>query len=408
MNPTLRHFARCIALGCCLLSLADATARAQFNPEDIPPRGSKVPKMADLDDLITQFMSKNEIATSSVGVSRTGKVIYYRSFGWTDQSQTTAVQPNVMMRVGSLTKLLVAAGVSEAITEAGLTLENRVFRHPTCSPEGILDLSDDTCADPRYFQITVCHLIEHTSGMASNHGNDPTSNEVAAATLLGITGGPPNARDMLRCFYQAIPLISNPGASNSYSNAGYLALGQVIEELTGRTVRNYVYDRVLRTVGVNSEDFAMGRSLFENRLDCEPWYQSTQTVPSVFDPNATVPKAYGGFCLESRVGQGAVVTTPLTFLRFMQHRSIGSGGIPVRSSAPMSQHTGSLHGTSSLARQMGGGINYSVILSKKGDDVDANTRYSLALKSLIDDLLQSYDTDDWPTADVVAEPSLQR
>ena len=107
---------------------------------------------------------------------------------------------------------------------------------------------------------------------------------------------------MLRCFYQAIPLISNPGASNSYSNAGYLALGQVIEELTGRTVRNYVYDRVLRTVGVNSEDFAMGRSLFENRLDCEPWYQSTQTVPSVFDPNATVPKAYGGFCLESRVG----------------------------------------------------------------------------------------------------------
>jgi hypothetical protein len=74
----------------------------------------------------------------------------------------------------------------------------------------------------------------------------------------------------------------------------------------------------------------------------------------------------------------------------------------------MSQHTGSLHGTSSLARQMGGGINYSVILSKKGDDVDANTRYSLALRSLIDDLLQSYDTDDWPTADVVAEPSLQR
>jgi len=423
MKHTHSYFAKVIALGCLVLGLSASAVRADlepddpFEPEDIPQRGTRVPKLAMLDDLMTQFMSDNTIRTGTLAVSRNGKVVYYRSFGWMDKEATTPVVPNVIMRVGSLTKPLVAAAVREAIIESGLTLNARVFRHPQLSPDGILDLSSDTVADARYFAITVGHLIEHKSGMRDNSSPDPTYLEVQAADWLNVDS-PPSARDMLRFIYMSYSLTNAPGTVDDYSNAGYLALGQVLEELTGRSVQEYVYDMVLRGYGVNAEDFTMGASLFENRLPREPWYQDLRARQNVFDPTGpNVPYSYGGFCLETRTGQGGVVTTPLTFLRFMKYRSVGHGGALL--TAPTNTyHTGSLRGTSALARQMGdldpsaqsNVVNYSVILSKKGDanDIDGNTtRYSLALLSLIDNELSNISTTEWPTVDVVAEPQLR-
>jgi CubicO group peptidase (beta-lactamase class C family) len=50
-------------------------------------------------------------------------------------------------------------------------------------------------------------------------------------------------------------LVSVPGSASSYSNAGYIVLGAVIQKASGQTYEEFVQERLLRPVGMDHTDF---------------------------------------------------------------------------------------------------------------------------------------------------------
>lgn len=98
----------------------------------------------------------------------------------------------------------------------------------------IVDLAGTTISP----QVTVRHLLTHTSGIADDADEEAGESYEALwvdRPVYAVT----RTRDFLPQFANK-PANFAPGEGCRYCNAGYVLVGLVIEEITGTTYRDYV------------------------------------------------------------------------------------------------------------------------------------------------------------------------
>jgi len=287
-------------------------------PAEIPISGAAVPGMGSYDQTITDFMRKYAIPGGAVAVMRDGKLIYARGFGYADVENKTPVQPDALFRIASVSKPITSAAIMKLVEEGKLKLDDRVapfIAHLTPAPGANVD--------PRWEQITVRHLLNHTGGWdrtKPNGGFDPIDRPAIAAAAVNAPA--PASPETLIRYMKGMPLDFDPGEKFAYSNFGYIVLGRVIERVSGMPYKDYVRARVLEPVGANRTQ--QGRSRMRDALADEvkyymPWEPGlgmTALVPSVFPGEGTVPFNYGGFHLEAGDASGAWVSSTIDLLRF--------------------------------------------------------------------------------------------
>lgn len=105
-------------------------------------------------------------------------------------------------------------------------------------------------ADARIKDATVAQLLEHRAGFAAPPRDLMTP---AAMELLQKRKSPATASlQELLAATLTVPLQSAPGEVFRYSNIGYLALGAIIEVVTGEDYERFCARTVLQTAGVAS------------------------------------------------------------------------------------------------------------------------------------------------------------
>jgi CubicO group peptidase (beta-lactamase class C family) len=105
-------------------------------------------------------------------------------------------------------------------------------------------------------QVTVGQLLNHTSGIP-DYCNEELGDDYAALWRERPCYRMTSVRDFLPLFETA-PMKAQPGQGFLYCNAGFVLLGLVIEELTGRDFREVVAERIFRPCGMTrSGYFAM-------------------------------------------------------------------------------------------------------------------------------------------------------
>jgi CubicO group peptidase (beta-lactamase class C family) len=92
-------------------------------------------------------------------------------------------------------------------------------------------------------KVTIHHLLTHTSGMGS-YWNDKF--EAAKDKIRKVADFMP--------FFVDGPLQFEPGQRWSYSNAGYIVLGAIIEKASGQDYYDYVREHVFKPAGMTNTD----------------------------------------------------------------------------------------------------------------------------------------------------------
>ena len=288
--------------------------------EEIPLSGAAVPGMESYDQTVTDFMRKYAIPGGAVAVLRDGKLIYARGFGYADVANKTPVQPDALFRIASVSKPITAAAVMKLVEEGKLGLDDRVapfIAHLTPAPGATVD--------PRWEQITIRQLLNHTGGWdraKPNGGFDPMDRPAIAAATVGAPA-PASAETIIR-YMKGMPLDFDPGEKHVYSNFGYAILGRVIERVSGMPYEEYVRARVLQPVGADRT--RSGRTRMRDALADEVKYYlpgepglglTAPKVPSVFPGEGTAPIVYGAFHMEAMDASGAWVSSTVDLLRFL-------------------------------------------------------------------------------------------
>ena len=134
------------------------------------------------------------------------------NFGYSNRDAKSAITPETLFQVGSISKLMVAAVVHQFAAEGRLRLTDRISR---LLPEAAVP-SGDT--------IEVQHLLDHVAGLPSD-------------TPMFAAGG----------LWTGYP----PGAHWHYSNTGYEILGKLIEHSAGKPLRQVLRERIFAPLGMS-------------------------------------------------------------------------------------------------------------------------------------------------------------
>ena len=346
------------------------------------------PNFEHFDSIMGQFMSTRSIHAGALGVMKNNRIVYEKSFGWKDEAQQTVLPQDVMMRLASVTKPITGAAIRKLENEELLDLDDYVFDFG--QPEGgILSLEPfRSLGDTLLSQVTVRHLLIHRGGWDRDVVGDLAFREIRIAEAMEVPS-PPGRVNTAR-YVLGQPLQLQPGSERAYSNIGYLMLGLVVEEISGMDYLTYVLENVFDPIGVARGELIQGRTFPENQNSREPWYDSEAMSKNVFDPSGPQVKTpYGGWDLEGMISFGGLVASTRAILEFLDTYQVSGDDIGAQrtgteSSTWRRNHTGSLSGTNTLARQRGDGVNYVVLFNKRPS---TGGYYSSQIREEIDDLL---------------------
>ncbi len=265
----------------------------------------------DAEKVINSFMHKWSIAGASVAVSRNGRLIFARGFGYADTIARIPTQPYNQFRVASISKLITAIAVMKLQEEGKLSLEAKVF-----GQDGILnDPYFSGPKDSRVNDITVAQLLSHEAGWTQRYGDQMFMPIVVAEAMK--VKPPVDTKTIVR-FALDKRLHYTPGMGRAYSNLGYSVLGLVIEKVSGMSYEKYCKHSVLEPLGIY--DMTIAGNLPTEKAPFEVTYYEPSDVvlkPSIYGTGEMVTPRYGGNDIRALGGAGAWIATAPDLMRLL-------------------------------------------------------------------------------------------
>lgn len=356
--------------------------------------GIDVPGMRKCDTLIRNFMTTWNIPGATVSITKDGRLVYNRAFGFADQAKTEVMQPYHLQRIASNSKAITSIAIMKLIEGGQLGLNDTVFGNTRIlrQPYYLNAISDN-----RIYNITVKQLLEHTAGWDRDIPCDGQSSCDPISFPLHVTStlGEPNpvGDSTLIKFLLGKGLNHTPGSTYAYSNIGYLVLAKIIEQKTGMKYDQYVASIIMQPLGLS--DMHLGKNLLADKQEREAEYNNTYTTLSCYGDGTTVPWQYGGWNLEAMHAHGGWISTSEDYVRMilavdgfstvpdiLSSASITTMTTPSSANTTYAKgwsvnavgnwwHTGSLDGTSTFMARTAGGYTWAFHFNSRSNGSNA-------------------------------------
>lgn len=166
---------------------------------------------------------------AAVAVVRGGRVVYAEGFGVSNVETGAPVTPDMLFRVGSVTKMLTAAVFVGLAEEKGVPLDAPLG-------EAVAGLG------PRLARLTPRQMLSHTAGLIDYARVCCAQDEAGLAAQV-------------RAQKDDDYFFAEPGRIFSYSNPGYIVAGYAVERLTGKPYADAMDERLFRPLGMARTTF---------------------------------------------------------------------------------------------------------------------------------------------------------
>jgi CubicO group peptidase (beta-lactamase class C family) len=182
-------------------------------------------KFEKIDSLLTYLYNNNKFM-GSVSIREKDKVVFEKAYGFADLQNKVPATPDTKYKIGSVTKMFTAAIVFQLIEEKKLTLDTK--------------LSEYFPKIKNSAKITIADMLDHHSGIY-NFTND----SVFMADPVKLR----TRKDMTDLLYKYEPAFE-PREKAEYSNSNYLLLGYIIQDITKKTYKENVTNRIIKKAGL--------------------------------------------------------------------------------------------------------------------------------------------------------------
>ena len=175
-------------------------------------------------------------APGAVALVRDGDLVSTVTSGYANVATHQQMRAQDRFRIGSLTKTFASTVVLQLVGEGAISLEDTVERWlPGVVPNGQA--------------ITIRMLLNHTSGLFDY----PQDQHFIQRAITHPTRPWP-LTTLLSVALAHRPLFA-PGTRWSYSNSGYIALGLVVQSVTGESLADQIRQRILEPLQLHSTTF---------------------------------------------------------------------------------------------------------------------------------------------------------
>jgi uncharacterized protein YbbC (DUF1343 family)/CubicO group peptidase (beta-lactamase class C family) len=216
-------------------------------------------RLARIDTAVEQAIARHELPGAVVLVLQRGETVYHKAFGQRSRQPTaTPMTPDTVFDLASLTKPVATATSIMILMEQGmLRLTDRVSQHWPAFGQNGKDV------------ITVEQLLLHTSGLLADNAEADyrDGKERALAHICALTPKTP------------------PGSRFTYSDVGFIVLGELVERLGGVPLDQFAQKHIFLPLGMTATGFRPAGPLKER---CAPTFQreGRWMVGEVHDPRS--------------------------------------------------------------------------------------------------------------------------
>lgn len=185
--------------------------------------------MDRIDDTLNMLVEKGETPSVQYMLFTQDEIIHSFSAGYTDLVNQKKVNENTIFNAFSTTKTFTALAVLQLVEKGSVALDGSAANYITSFP-----YSEN---------ITVRQLLTHSAGIAN-------PNPLPWIHPVGDHKNFDRDTFFSHVFEKHQKLKSKPNKKFAYSNLGYVLLGQLIEQVSGQTYEDYIWDNVLEPSGI--------------------------------------------------------------------------------------------------------------------------------------------------------------
>jgi CubicO group peptidase (beta-lactamase class C family) len=196
----------------------------------------------EIDDYVNSQMAANQIPGVALRIVSHGSEKKRASYGFANLELNAPVTDETVFEIGSLTKQFTAACILMLQQDGKLSIDDKISRHLPGAP-------------PAWSNITVRHLLTHTSGIANYTGHEgfELSRHLTQAQFIKAIA--------------ALPADFAPGEKFKYCNSGYNLLGFIIENVSGTNYWSFLAQRIFAPLGITTATNRDPTIVVRNRAD---------------------------------------------------------------------------------------------------------------------------------------------
>jgi len=289
-----------------------------------------------------QLLDAQKFAADGPGVTvlvaRGDRLLYKGARGMASIELGVPMQPDQLMRIGSVTKQFAAAALLKQVDDGKAKLDDPISRFLPDYPNGN--------------QITLLQLLNHTSGVKSYTGipgymGNPVRRDLSTAELIKE--------------FKGLPVDFAPGEKWAYNNSGYVLLGAVVEAISGKPWYQSIDELLLQPARITSVHYQAGDILFKGMAQGYTLNDRREVAPAGF-LSMTQPHAAGalianteGLWRWNQALHGGKAISKASYEQMITpvgpakpaHYGFGIGTATLRGQ-PMLTHGGGIHGFVSM------------------------------------------------------------
>lgn len=178
-----------------------------------------------------------------VRVQKDGKVLFEKAYGMADMELGVKMQPDHILRLGSITKQFTAVAVLMLVQEGKVSLSDDLTKYLPDYPTGGR-------------KITVAQLLNHTSGIKSY---------TSMADFTQIWRKDMTLTELID-YFKNEPFDFEPGKKWEYNNSAYILAGAVIEKASGMTYADFIEKRIFQPLGMTDSYFDVTDRIIPRRI----------------------------------------------------------------------------------------------------------------------------------------------
>jgi CubicO group peptidase (beta-lactamase class C family) len=209
---------------------------------------SEVSKSSELTSFLSQLRRDHDLPAIAAGAMRNGQMLCLAAVGVRKVGDPAQVMVSDKFHIGSCTKAMTASLAAMLVVEGKLRWGSTLAEIFPERAEAML---------PSYRKVTLEWLLTHRSGAPANSTHygrpgDSVTNQRLAYLDSVVSKSPDH----------------EPGTRYSYSNAGYIIAGAILERRSGRTWEELIQERLFRPLRMASAGFGPPS---KPRLVDQPW-----------------------------------------------------------------------------------------------------------------------------------------
>jgi len=224
-------------------------------PEQV---GCSSERLKRIDTAMQRYVDEGKIAGILAMVARRGATVYANCLGMMDIEASKAVQFDTLFRIYSMTKPITTAAVMMLYEEGHLQLTDPMSRFiPGFEHVKVLARETESgleLADLEH-EITIWHLLTHTSGLSYGSGeNDPVDEVYQKRFRPMLEREPDTTLEQMIQALAWLPLAHQPGSAWRYSFATDV-LGYLVQVVSGKPFEDFLKQRIFAPLGMVDTDF---------------------------------------------------------------------------------------------------------------------------------------------------------